>query len=167
MTSDTVVDITNVSFKKNTTKPAPYDHTAVLYKAFSLLLYRIVSSTLISILMTSYILRRGVNNSIIDCLNSCSRHYTIYTSQFKGGVEYSVNTKKVKVVVTDVSLKIYKAESLAPSQTIYNFPKILVNLNGFFNILVNQCRMSWKKLEHIIDKLRSIHLAIPCTIGNF
>ena len=46
-------------------------------------------------------------------------------------------------------------------------PKRLVEFRILLAITPSQCRMSTKKLERLIGKLQSMHLAIPGTVGHF
>ena len=46
-------------------------------------------------------------------------------------------------------------------------PKRLAELKIFLDIPPSQCRMSTRKLERLIGKLRSMNLAIPGAVGHF
>ena len=46
-------------------------------------------------------------------------------------------------------------------------PKRKAELGTLLNIPPSQCRISTKKLERLIGKLRSMHLAIPGAVGHF
>ena len=46
-------------------------------------------------------------------------------------------------------------------------PKRKAKLGTLLDIPPSQCRISTKKLERLIGKLRSMHLAIPGAVGHF
>ena len=86
-----------------------------------------------------------------------------------GEVKNSISLKKARAgnVNWSVSKEILGWIINSASGTFSLSPKRITHLSTLLDIPPAQHRISRKKLERIIGKLRSMHLAIPGAIGNF
>ena len=169
-TSETVADLANIAFQSDLQITHPYSPTSTLYHC--------APSPTAGPDRLQYV---DVYMDDLNCLTQGDDHQqqrlteialsklkTIYPA-VDGEVKNSVSLKKARAGDGNwsVSKEILGWIINSASGTISLSPKRITDLNTLLDIPPTQHRMSRKKLERLIGKLRSMHLAVPGAIGHF
>ena len=167
--SETVTDLANTAFRSEL-DPAPYQPTADLYTATPSpsagphrLQYADVYMDDINCLTQGDVhQQRRVTEIVLDKLK------LVYPT-VKGELKDSISLKKARAGDGNwqTSKEILGWIIDSNTGTISLSEKRIQDLDMLLRIPASQHRMSRKKLERLIGKLRSMHLAIPGAIGHF